>query len=118
MHTNLQIEFMDSVQGQDYQIVKFDGEFDKAGYAEVKERLDKFVEGFSLKTMIFDLTNLKYINSEGIGYLIEVHTHLVQRGGKLVLIGPGANVKDIFATIGITEIVSIYGNINDFLSNK
>lgn len=118
MHANLQIEFIDPAQGQDYQIVKFDGEFDKAGYAEVKERLDGFVEKFSLKIMIFDLTNLKYINSEGIGYLIEVHTHLVQRGGKLILVGPSANVKDVLAAIGIIDIVTIYESINDFLSNK
>lgn len=118
MHANLQIEFIDPAQGQDYQIVKFNGEFDKAGYAEVKERLDGFVEKFSLKIMIFDLTSLKYINSEGIGYLIEVHTHLVQRGGKLILVGPSANVKDVLAAIGIIDIVTIYESINDFLSNK
>lgn len=117
MNTNLQLEFIEA-QGLDYQIVKFNGEFDKAGYAEVKDRLDGFIESFNLKTLIFDLHNLKYINSEGIGYLMEVHTHLTQRGRKLVLIGPNAHVKDIFAAIGITEIVPVFDQLNDFLNTK
>lgn len=118
MNTNLQLEFMEAGQGLDYQIVKFDGAFDKAGYAEVKDRLDQFVENFSLQTLIFDFHNLKYINSEGIGYLMEVHTHLVQRSRKLVLIGPNVHVKDIFAAIGIIDIVPIFDELNSFLNSK
>ncbi|MEK7085624.1 MAG: STAS domain-containing protein [Patescibacteria group bacterium] len=116
MPTNLKITVNEVEPNQDYQIIKFDGEFDKAGHSEIKEQLDKIVLNFNLKALIFDFNNLKFINSEGIGYLMEIHTHLVQRDRKLVIIGPNSHVKDVFTTIGIAEIVPIYNELNDFLN--
>lgn len=116
MMPNLKITIKELEPNQDYQIVVFDGEFDKAGQTEVKEQLDSCVKDFSLKTLLFDFTRLLFINSEGIGYLMEVHAHLAQRDRKLVLIGPNAHVKDVFQTIGLIEIMPIYETLKDFLS--
>ncbi len=99
----------------DSQIVKFNGEFDKAGHTEIRETLDTSVKSFEGKNLIFDFTNLKFINSEGIGYLMEIHAHLVKKDKKLVIVGLNNHVEDVFKTIGINEIISIYPNLNSFL---
>jgi len=101
---------------EEYTVVKFDGDFDKAGHNEVKETLSKCFKEFVGKYLVFDFNNLRFINSEGIGYLMEVHTHLAQNDQKLVIIGLNAHVADVFETIGIAEIVSIYPTMNDFLN--
>lgn len=118
MITNLRVEFVPADEKSGNQIVKFDGEFDKAGYSEVRPGLEKFIESFAAKNLIFDFHNLKFINSEGIGFLMEVHAHLAKRGQKLVLIGPNAHVRDIFKAIGVAEIISIHDELNDFLSKQ
>lgn len=96
------------------QIIHFDGNFDKAGHSEIRDQLDEIVLNFSLRTLIFDLKDLKFINSEGIGYLMEIHTHLVQRDKQLVLVKPNAHVADVFKTIGIAEIIPVHENMSQF----
>lgn len=102
----------------DYKVLAFNGEFDKAGFAEIKDSITEVVKNFDLKFLIFDFSHLKYINSEGIGFLMEVHTHLLQRGRKLVICALNDNVKDVFQAIGITEIVSIFKSLSDFINSK
>lgn len=113
MQTNLNI----SVENldDDKQVIKFDGEFDKAGHSEVGEQLDKTVKEFEGKTIILDFTRLRFINSEGIGYLMEIHTHLIKLDKKLVIVGLNAHVKDVFETIGINEIITIHDDLASFL---
>lgn len=98
-----------------YQIIKFDGEFDKAGHNEIRETLDNTVKEFTGANLIFDFTNLKFINSEGIGYLMEIHTHLIKKDKKLVIVGLNSHVADVFKTIGINEIISVYDKLDSFL---
>jgi anti-anti-sigma factor len=98
-----------------YQVVEFNGDFDKAGYTEVRDQLNSAVKSFAGISLVFDFTNLKFINSEGIGYLMEVHTHLVRIDKQLVIIGANAHVKDVFGTIGIKEIISLYPTMGAFL---
>jgi anti-anti-sigma factor len=114
MQPNLKLT-VEKVTGN-YQVIKFNGEFDKAGHSEVKKELDKVVNDFSVEALIFDFSGLKFINSEGIGYLMEIHTHLVTRSKKLVILGLAANVKDVFQAIGINEIISIYENMDAYLN--
>lgn len=117
MNANLKINFPEADKAQNLQVVVFDGEFDKAGFAEIKDELTNFVKAFELKSLVFDFSKLKYINSEGIGFLMEVHTHLIQRDRKLVVIGLNANVLDIFTAIGIADIIPIFGSLNDYLNS-
>ncbi|MFA6305293.1 MAG: STAS domain-containing protein [Candidatus Gracilibacteria bacterium] len=99
-------------------LVKFAGEFDKAGHDEIREELGKVVNDFKGATLVFDLGELKFINSEGIGYFTEIHTHLVTAGKKLVLIAPNAHVADVFNAIGIMEIIPVFNTLNDYINKK
>lgn len=99
-----------------YQVVHLQGEFDKAGFALIKEKLDDCVMKFTAKELVFDFSALKFINSEGIGCLMEIHTHLVKLDKKLVLIGVNPNVEDVFKAIGIDVIVPIYKDLAAFLN--
>ena len=98
-----------------YQIVKFDGDFDKAGYTDVREQLNGSVKSFTGSKLVFDFTKLKFINSEGIGYLMEVHAHLVKEDRQLIIAGANAHVKDVFGTIGLSEIITLFPSLDDFL---
>ena len=114
MEPTLKIKIEKPVEDK-YQIIRFDGDFDKAGYSDIRNDLDKFFKGFKSKIVVFDFAKLKFINSEAIGYLMEIHTHLTKRDMKLVIVGLRENVKDILKTIGINEIIPIHDNMDSFL---
>ncbi len=118
MMPTLRIEVVSPEQGQNFQIVKFFGSFDKAGQSDVKEVVEKCVKDFALKSLVFDFAALDFINSEGIGYLMEMHTHLVQRDRRLVIVSVNNHVKDVFKTIGIAEIIPLFDDLADFLSKS
>lgn len=115
MQKSLNITVMPLDADKRSQVVKFDGDFDKAGYGEVRDELNNTVKSFAGSFLVFDFSRLKFINSEGIGYLMEVHTHLVKQDKKLVIVGVNNHVKDVFETIGISEIISLYDNVEAFL---
>lgn len=87
------------------QVVRLDGEFDKLGLASVREQLDMVTQKFIGKRLIFDLTNLIFINSEGIGYLIGTYTHIANIGGTFYIAGAKAHVQDVFEALGLWNIV-------------
>ena len=115
MKPNLTIEIKKTSDGEDHQVVVFRGEFDKAGHSEIRDELNKFIDEFSAKTLVFDFSALKFINSEGIGYLMEIHAHLIQRGRKFVIVKVSANIEDVFETIGLKEVIPLYKDLNEFL---
>ncbi len=117
MEKNLNLIVEPKGENDNFQIVRFNGEFDKAGQSEVKEALDDAVKSFDGSTLVFDFNALKFINSEGIGYLMEIHTHLMNRDKRLVIVGLNAHVKDVFQTIGIGEIIPVYESLDDFLAS-
>jgi len=116
MEPTLTITSKEVAAGQNYQVVEFHGDFDKAGYTDVRPELDKAVQGLNLIDLIFDFTDLKFINSESIGYLMEIHAHLVKIGKALKLVGPNAHIKEVLQTIGIAEIIPIYDDLNSYLN--
>lgn len=118
MQISLEIKISSLHAEKHYQVVEFDGDFDKAGYTEVRDRLNSAVKSFSGTSLVFDFTHLKFINSEGIGYLMEVHTHLVKADKQLIIVGANAHVKDVFGTIGIKEIISLYPDMDSFLKKS
>lgn len=115
MPSNLKIEIKDLEEGQNYQIVLFEGDFDKAGHSDIRENLDQLIKTFAGKFLVFDFAKLNFINSESIGYLMEIHSYLTEKDQKLVLLNLRTNIEDIFDAIGMKEIVDIYTNLEEFL---
>ncbi len=118
MRSSLSIEVEELNKEKKYQLIKFAGEFDKPGQSEIKDELELIIKNFTGSSMVFDFNKLKFINSEGIGYLMEIHTHLVQKDQQLVIVALNSHVKDVFETIGIAEIITIRENLKDFLNKK
>lgn len=87
------------------QVIRLQGEFDKLGLAAVKEQLEIAMQRFTGKYLIFDLSGLNFINSEGIGYLIGVYTHVTNIGGIFCLVGAKAHVQDVFEALGLWNVI-------------
>jgi len=113
---------LDSSNG--YQIIRFTGTFDKNGYNQIDGALETILRQFmdldpdATKNLVFDFTDLDYINSQGIGILMEVHNKLAGTGKALVIVGLKQNVADVFQAIGMNELISIYPSIQSFLEGK
>jgi anti-anti-sigma factor len=116
MDKTLEIKPESPNEEKDYQVVNFIGEFDKAGHLDVREELNALVKDLKVSVLVFDFTGLKFINSESIGYLMEIHTNLTKKKKKLVLVKPDAHVKEVLKTIGITDVIPMHTTLEAYLN--
>jgi stage II sporulation protein AA (anti-sigma F factor antagonist) len=112
---NLSIQVLPVVVAESYQVVQLEGELDKAGLSHIKDQLMDLLGKFSQKYLIFDFEKLDFINSESIGFLMTIHSHLTKMDKNLVIINAKANVKDVFTVIGLFNVISYYDSLSSFL---
>lgn len=60
-------------------------------------------------TCVIDISQLRYINSSGIGVLITLLTKFRNKGGEVYLMNPSDNVKRLLA---ITKLNAIFQVVN------
>ncbi len=94
--------------------VSLDGELDKVGLDNIRADLDSFLLSAETENIILDLTDLEFINSEGVGYLLTIHYRLLKRDLKLVLVGAKDHVKDVLEVIGMLTIVPYFDSFELF----
>jgi anti-sigma B factor antagonist len=64
------------------------------------------------KHVIFDLAQLSYVASAGIGVLISAQQGAKTRGGTVVLVRPTAGVNEVFNLLGLHALFTIHGDID------
>jgi anti-anti-sigma factor len=60
------------------------------------------------KTIVVDLTQLEYISSMGLGYLLSINKKLQGSGGRLVVCGLTGMVKEVFRLSGFNKLFPTY----------
>ena len=98
----------------DYKLVKFTGDLDKAGLEAVKDQLDKLVDSLEEKRIVFDFTDLNFINSEGIGFLMTLHIRLTKKEKDLIIVGAADHVYDVLKVIGLINVIKIFNTMTEF----
>lgn len=61
--------------------------------------------------IIADFSNVSYIDSTGIGFLIAIYTGVLRdRGGEFVLSGPNRRVREVLDLTKLSSILKLYEN--------
>lgn len=100
-----------------YTRVSFWGNLDSFGLSEKRKEIMGTVDAMSKKWLVFDFTDLSFLNSESIGFLMQVNENLMENGKNLVLINAKKNVLDVLQVIGLLETMSYYKDLEEFISS-
>lgn len=79
-----------------------------------KAMLDAFDKGY--KSVVVDLSNVKFISSWGIGALMYGLTTAKNRNARFAVTGASENVIDTFRKIKIDTILDIYPTMNEAIN--
>jgi anti-anti-sigma factor len=90
------------------------GRLDTAGVDVVETRFGAAIVPNGKNTIV-DLSEVTFLASMGIRMLISTTRALSRKGGKLVMYGAVAGVKDVIETAALTEIIPLAGNERDAL---
>ncbi len=58
--------------------------------------------------LIFDLTELKYMNSKSVGYLTDWYQRIDEGGGRIAISGASENILDILGNVGLLDLIKTY----------
>ncbi len=94
-------------------LVKFVGQLDETNVEEESKKVYAEMENEELKNMVFDFSELSYLNSKSIGYLADWQGKINAKGGKLVIFGSAANIFDILDVVGLTQLIDIVDTVEE-----
>ena len=86
-------------------IAHLDGEIDHHHVLFLRATLDRVLEDARATVLVFDLTDVEFMDSSGIGLIIGRYKLLERRGGSVAVINADARVDRIFEMSGLYQIV-------------
>lgn len=82
---------------------------------ELKAEMMSFVEK-GLCNCIIDLSQVKYMSSNGIGWLISLLTKFRNKGGDLILLNPSEHINKLLLITKLNGIFDVFDNSEEAIS--
>lgn len=98
-------------------IVQLYGELDHHIAEEVREEIDLTINQNSIKNVIFDFTEMNFMDSSGVGVVIGRYRKVSKLGGKVAAINLNSQVRKIFDLSGMNKIIQIYNTYEEAVSS-
>lgn len=94
-------------------IVSVTGELDQHKAASLREQIDLRIMHGNIKNLIFDFSNLDFMDSSGIGVIIGRYKLMRSTGGTVQIVTDKQSVKKLLELSGIKRIIGIYETVSD-----
>lgn len=95
-------------------LVKFAGQLDESNVDEKAKLLYQVIEeGGENLVLIFEFSDLEYMNSKSIGYLTDWYGKLSAKNGKIVIAHARENIVDILQVVGLTQLITCYATVEE-----
>jgi len=105
------METLNFKKAEKYNIIKYSGELTLDVVEELKEEISKFIdEGGDDKCIVFDLSDISFMDSSGIGFLVYLNNVNKTKNKKLYLLKPSGAVKK---TLSLVNLLNFFEIIED-----
>lgn len=85
--------------------ISLNGELDDCSASYARGIIDDFLRKYTYKNVVFDMKNLNFMDSTGIGVLIGRYKYLKGKNVNTFISNPNKTVEKIFRMSGIFEIM-------------
>ena len=109
--------YIDFQMKDDILIVGIAGDLDHHQATRIREEIDKTIDAFLCKNLIFDFSMLEFMDSSGIGVIMGRYNKIKEKGGSVVVAGGSKYVHMILEMAGIFTIIHKYENIFEALQS-
>jgi anti-anti-sigma factor len=90
------------------------GQIDETSADEIAEKFYAAIEEVDNGTnFLLDFQGMNFINSKGIGYLLDFFRRVSAKGGKLIIARPPENVLDILELVGVTKVLEVFFTVEE-----
>jgi len=96
-------------------IVRVKGELDMHVADKFRQKIDNALEASGVKHILFNLEEVKFIDSSGLGVILGRYKKINAAGGKVLATNIQPQVVQIFELSGLLKIIKIYNSEADAL---
>ena len=97
-------------------VVSFYGELDHHTTGDIRERVMQEYSTKMCRDIIFDLSELYFMDSAGIGMLIGRYKQVCVNGGSVYAVGVSPVIERIFELSGLNKIIKRYPDVEAALT--
>ena len=88
-------------------LVRLSGELDHHSAASVKEEADSMLRSTNAVNILFDFSDLTFMDSSGIGMIMGRYKKVRTLGGRVIAYGVSAQIMRILEMSGIDKIIKL-----------
>jgi len=102
-------------------LIKLSGEMDAHNAPAVKSQIDTAMSNNGTNKIIFNLSQVEYIDSTGISLLVSTYKHTSDIGGMMCLLTPSQRVERLLQISGLNKYFPVFELKEDavaFLTNE
>lgn len=97
-------------------VVWLSGELDHHVAKQVRLMIERTLPGKNIKNLIFDFSDLTFMDSSGIGMIIGRYKLIKSIGGNVALVCKNLQMKRLVEMSGLTKLIQIYSDVNQAIS--
>lgn len=111
----MSIEISESLR-EDVLILSLKGRITSGETAALREKVDEAIAAGHVK-VVFDLTNVEYVDSTGLGGMVICYTTLKRHNGLLKLVNPNKRNVELLALTKLHTIFEVFPEIQDAVNS-
>jgi stage II sporulation protein AA (anti-sigma F factor antagonist) len=96
-----------------YLIAFLEGDLDLHTVKRIREQVDSELEKTGVGTLLLDLSRVSFMDSSGLGFILGRYRCLREKGGKVILVAPRAQVRRVLELSGVGRIMKISASIEN-----
>ena len=96
-------------------VVALKGSIDPISINELQNAMVE-ADTLGFRILILDLSEIRYINSAGLAYLVNLGDALVARRGALLIVGTQPKVKVVFELMGVSKFFKLFKSVDTALA--
>ncbi|NLG87459.1 MAG: anti-sigma factor antagonist [Firmicutes bacterium] len=86
-------------------IVRLKGELDVATVPAARAKVEQALQRQTITGLLVDLTNVMFMDSSGLGFLLGRYRRLVENKGTMIVVGAQGQVRRVLELSGLTRII-------------
>jgi stage II sporulation protein AA (anti-sigma F factor antagonist) len=98
-------------------VIRIDGDIDHHTCEEIRNKIDNEITRRNPKNIIFDMKNVNFMDSSGIGVVIGRYKLIMDKGGIAAMINIKPQIKRVYDICGLKKIIPIYENENQAIQS-
>ncbi|MBQ3031238.1 MAG: anti-sigma factor antagonist [Anaerotignum sp.] len=97
-------------------LIMVSGEIDHHTSKELRRQTESAMSEMGGRNLVFDFTNVSFMDSSGIGMLIGRYKQLQSMQGRIAIICTEEKIVEIIRLSGLTKLFPIFDSLEDALS--